>query len=79
MRFKAARCAPLIKNPTASKSKIQNNFHAKPPAFPTLINERCAAVLTEAHHPTSLTEEQHDESHRRRGTKTQRGTKAGEI
>jgi hypothetical protein len=39
-----------------SPGRIQNNFHAIPPAIPTLINKRCAPLITKTHHPTSLTE-----------------------
>src|SRR5205823_4398409 len=38
--------------------EIQNRSHANSPAFPALINNRCAPVITKTHHPSSLTEEE---------------------
>jgi hypothetical protein len=38
------------------RPQIQNNFHAKSPANPTLIKTRCAAVLKKTQHLASLTE-----------------------
>src|SRR5690242_6589230 len=40
------------------KTQFQNNSEANSPANPPLIKIRCAKMITAAHHPVSLTEEQ---------------------
>jgi hypothetical protein len=52
-----ARCTSVTNPAHHTPSKIPPPFSKKSPAFPLLIKIRCAKMLTKAHHPTSLTEE----------------------
>src|SRR5207237_1044685 len=61
----------LDQKPNPPTAQFQNNLHAISTANPTLIKTRCASVITKAHHPSSLTEED-DAPQRHKDTKKRR-------